>query len=76
MESNMRMKMQLADAMVYSLVSVGRGMTTESLAKYINEHRLHVRQDGQPVTSRQIYAVASRLPAIFAKEGGRILLIM
>ena len=72
----MRIKMKLEDAMVYSLVSCGHGMTTERLAEYINRNARHVRQDGKPVSSRQIYAIVRRLPTVFAIEGGRILLVM
>ena len=32
-------------------------MRTEQIAEIINKRRLHVRQDGQPVTSAQVYAV-------------------
>lgn len=46
----MRMKMRLEDAMIYALATAGRGMTTDQLAQKINEERLHVRGDGNPVT--------------------------
>lgn len=70
------MKMKLEDAMVYALASAGHGMTTERLANKINEERLHVRVDGQPITSNQVYAAVCRNPTVFIKEGGRILLAM
>lgn len=50
-------------------------MTTDQLADAINSRRLHVRKDGQPVTSRQVYAVVMRYPDIFVKEDGRIRLM-
>lgn len=70
------MKMRLEDAMVYALATAGHGMTTERLAKKINDERLHIRQDGKPVSDKQVYAVVCRHPDVFIKEGGRILLSM
>lgn len=70
------MKMRLEDAIVYVLATAGRGMTTARIAEEINRQRLHIRSDGNPVTDRQIYAVVMRNPAVFIKEGGRILLSM
>lgn len=62
--------------MVYALATAGRGMTTARLAETINRERLHVRVDGNPVTDAQVYAAVCRNPAVFIKEGGRILLAM
>ena len=70
------MKMRLEDAMVYVLANAGHGMTTARIAQTINHQRLHLRADGQPVTGRQVYAAVMRNPAVFIKEGGRILLSM
>lgn len=70
------MKMKLEEAIVYVLASSGHGMTAERLAETINSQGLHIRKDGKPVSSRQIYATVCRLPHIFAREGGRILLYM
>ena len=41
---------------------VNRGMRTEQIAEMINRQRLHIRKDGQPVTSKQVYAVICRFP--------------
>lgn len=68
--------MRLEDAMVYALVSAGRGLTTDQLADTINEQRLHVRADGRPVTSAQVYATMCRYRSIFFKEGTIIHLAM
>lgn len=68
--------MKLPDAIVFVLASYGRGMTTEQLARMINEERLHIRLDGNLVSSQQIYAVICKYPNIFVKEGGLIHLIM
>ena len=46
---------------------VNRGMRTEQIAKIINLQRLHIRKDGQPVTSNQVYAVICRFPDMFVK---------
>ena len=35
---------------------VNRGMRTEQIAEMINRNHLHIRKDGQPVTSNQVYA--------------------
>lgn len=72
----MIMKMRLEDAMVYALATAGRGMTTDQIAQKINDERLHVRVDGNPVTSAQVYAAVCRNQKIFIKEGGIIHLSM
>ena len=41
---------------------VNRGMRTEQIAEMINRQQLHVRKNGQPVTSNQVYAVICRYP--------------
>ena len=68
--------MKLAEAMVYALATSHGGLTARQLADGINRRALHRRADGQPVTSSQVYAVACHLPAIFAREEGRIRLLM
>ena len=60
--------MKIEEAILYCLVSQNRGMRTEQIAEMINRHRLHVRKDGQPVTSNQVYAVVCRYPVMFTKE--------
>lgn len=70
------MKMRLEDAMIYAIATAGHGMTTDQLAQKINEECLHVRVDGNPVTSAQVYAVVCRNRMIFIKEGGIIHLAM
>lgn len=68
--------MKIEEAIVYCLASSGRGMRTEQIADMINQRSLHVRKDGQPVTSKQVYAVICRYPEIFIKSEGRIMLLM
>ena len=55
---------------------VNRGMRTEQIAEMINRQQLHVRKDGQPVTSKQVYAVICRFPNMFVKAEGRIMLMI
>ena len=55
---------------------VNRGMRTEQFAEMINRQRLHIRKDGQPVTSNQVYAVICRYPDMFVKAEGRIMLMI
>ena len=48
--------MKIEEAIVYVMVKRNGGMTTDQIADAINRHRLHLRKDGQPVTSKQVYA--------------------
>lgn len=67
--------MSIEEACVYLIAGGGHGMTTDQLAAAINARRLHARADGQPVTSKQVYAVIMRHLDIFVKEEGRIRLM-
>lgn len=68
--------MKIEEAIVYCLASSGRGMRTEQIADMINRQRLHLRKDGQPVTSKQVFAVICRYPDTFIKSEGRIMLLI
>ena len=68
--------MKIEEAIVYCLASSGRGMRTEQIAEMINRQRLHLRKDGLPVTSKQVYAVICRYPDMFVKAEGRIMLMI
>ena len=68
--------MKIEEAILYCLASRNRGMRTEEIADMINKERLHLRKDGQPVTSKQVYAVIGRYPDRFIKAEGRILLMI
>ncbi|MCQ2192088.1 MAG: hypothetical protein MJZ23_04405 [Paludibacteraceae bacterium] len=68
--------MKIEEALVYLLAKANHGMTTDQLAEAINNQHLHQRKDGQPVTSRQVYAVICRFPSMFVKEGGHIMLMI
>lgn len=67
--------MKIEEAIVFLLATEGHGMTTESLAREINIRKLHLRKDGQPVTSKQVYAVCMCYKEMFAKEGTLIRLL-
>ena len=69
-------KMKIEEAILYCLASQNRGMRTEQIAEIINRQRLHIRKDGQPVTSNQVYAVICRYPDTFTKAEGRIMLMI
>ena len=68
--------MKIEEAILYCLARQNRGMRTEQIAEMINRHRLHVRKDGMPVTSNQVYAVVCRYPDTFVKAEGRIMLMI
>jgi hypothetical protein len=68
--------MKIEEAILYCLTSQNRGMQTEQIAEMINRQRLYIRKDGQPVTSKQVYAVVCRYPDMFVKAEGRIMLMI
>lgn len=68
--------MKIEEAIVYCLAASNRGMRTEQIADMINRQQLHLRKDGQPVTSQQVYAVICRFPQVFCKSEGRIMLMI
>ena len=68
--------MRIEEAIVYVMVQRNGGMTTDQIADAINRRRLHIRKDGKPVTSAQVYAVICRCPEMFTKEAGRIMLMI
>ena len=68
--------MKIEEAIVYCLSTSNRVMRTEQIADMINSQRLHLRKDGQPVTSQQVYAVICRFSQVFCKSEGRIMLMI
>ncbi len=68
--------MKIEEAIVFVLSTANRGMRTEQIAEIINRQRLHMRRDGQPVTTAQVYAVIMHCPGIFVKSDGLIRLLM
>ena len=51
-------------------------MTAETLAEKINLRQLHRRRDGQPVGTKQIWAVVFRYPEMFVRDGKLIRLMV
>lgn len=68
--------MRIDEAIVYVLAERNGGLKTEQIAEIINRRKLHIRKDGQPVTSAQVYAVVMRNTHTFVKAEGRIMLLM
>ena len=68
--------MKIEEAIVYCLATSNRGMRSEQIADMINRQHLHQRKDGQPVTSKQVFAVIMRYPDIFARAEGKIMLMI
>lgn len=68
--------MRIEEAIVYVLAERNGGLKTEQIAEIINRRKLHVRKDGQMVTSAQVYAVVMRNTHTFTKAEGRIMLLM
>lgn len=68
--------MKIEEAIVYCLATSNRGLRSEQIADMINRQRLHLRKDGQPVTSQQVYAVVCRFSQVFVKSEGRIMLMI
>lgn len=68
--------MKIEEAILYCIASRNGGMRTEQIAEMINAGKLHVRRDGKPVTSEQVYAVVMHNPSTFCKAEGRIMLMI
>lgn len=68
--------MKIEEAILYVLAERGGGLRTEQIADIINRRQLHIRKDGQPVTSAQVYAVVMHHPDTFVKDEGRIMLMI
>lgn len=68
--------MKIEEAILYVLAERGGGLLTERIAEIINSSGLHIRKDGNPVTSAQVYAVVMRYPDTFVKAEGRIMLMI
>ena len=68
--------MKIEEAIVYCLATSNRGMRTEQIADMINRQRLHLSKDGQPVTSKQVFAVIMQYPDTFVISTGRVMLMI
>ena len=65
--------MKIEEAIIYAIMSSGHGKTTDQIADAINRNGWHMRKDGKPVTSAQVYAVICRnMPlSVDIRERGR-----
>lgn len=68
--------MKIEEAILYVLAERNGGLQAAQIAEIINKRRLHVRKDGQPVTSAQVYAVVMHYPDTFVKAEWRIMLMI
>ena len=68
--------MRLEEAMVYCLVTEGRGLSIPQLTYLINRERLHRRKDANPITEEQVWACYFRNRSTFVWEGGIIHLVI
>jgi len=68
--------MKVEEAIVYLLAEKNGGMTAEQLAAAINTRRLHVRKDGQPVSTKQIWWCVKNFPDTLTYAEGRIFLMI
>ena len=69
-------QMSLQEAIIYVLVTEGRGLSVPQIAYLINREKLLVRKDGEPVSEKQVWACYFRNRQIFVWEGGIIHLVM
>lgn len=67
--------MTLHEIIKIVLEEVGRALTSEEIAGFINKKDLYQRKDGSPVSSNQVNARVSNYPDIFFNRKGRIYLI-
>ena len=68
--------MKIDETILCVLSERNGGLLTELIAEIINSGHLHIRKDGKPVTSAQVYAVVIRFPDTFVKAEGRIMLMI
>ena len=75
-EEDNEIVMKIEEAIVYVLAERNGGLKTEQIAEIINRRKLHVRKDGLPVSSAQVFAAVMRNNQVFTKSEGRIMLLM
>lgn len=68
--------MRIEEAIVYVLSEHNGGLKTEQIAEIINRRKIHVRKDGQPVSSAQMFRVVCLYPDTLVKTNGRIMLMI
>lgn len=62
--------MRIEEAITYAIMSDGHGKTTNQIVDAINRNGWHIRKDGKPVTSAQVYAVAAIPQSLLKKPDG------
>jgi len=67
---------KVEEAIVYLLAEKNGGMTAEQLAAAINARRLHVRKDGHPVSTKQIWWAVKTFSSTLTYAEGRIFLLI
>ena len=68
--------MKIEEAVLYVIANRNGGMTAEQIATAINSRRIHVRKDGQPVSTKQVWWVVKNYPETFTYAEGRIFLMI
>ena len=68
--------MKVEEAMLILLSERNGGMSAEQLAAAINSRRLHIRKDGQPVSTKQVWWVVKNFPDTFTYAEGRVFLVI
>ena len=67
--------MTLHEAIVQVLKENGRPMTSREIADMVNDGKLYVRKDGQPVPTSQINARVNNYFRIFDRVNGKVVLV-
>ena len=68
--------MKIEEAVLYVIASRNGGMTAEQIATAINSRGLHIRKDGQPVSTKQVWWVVKNFPETFTYAEGRIFIMI
>jgi len=64
--------MTLHEAILEVLHNHGKPMSAQEIAEVINQHKLYIRKDGDPLKGGQINARISNHPELFTREDGLI----
>ena len=68
--------MKVEEAILYLLAEKNGGMKAEQLAAEINRRHLSVREDGQPVSVKQVWYAVKTNESTFCFAEGRIFLMI
>tara|TARA_R110001583_G_scaffold5731_6_gene30543 strand:- start:2311 stop:3126 length:816 start_codon:yes stop_codon:yes gene_type:complete len=64
--------MKLHEAIVQVLLEKGSPMTTQVIAKALNQNKYYLKKDGSAISSYQIHGRTKNYPHLFIKEGSLI----